>query len=212
MRERLPFVLSAAAFLLAACSGADLRDFQPTALPTAPAAPSIPAASSNANASSPADVSGTWNWSSTEHLTFPPFVAQLIFGIQPEGPVTQLRCDSTGTMHLIQSGGAFTGSATQTAVCETGRGHVFVPPPAAFPIALVVTDGQIIGHSIHFLSSGADIPCPFNGVITGFDNGTATDLSATGRCIVPGHPKSPVPFEPPPAGTSKTLTWTASRP
>jgi hypothetical protein len=200
MRASLLFSLGAAMSLQVACIE-DERAYS-SGGPTAPMA---------LQASAP-DVSGAWSWSATQHLTVPPFVAELIFGIAPEGPVTQLRCESTGTMQLAQNGVAFNGSATQTVNCVTGGGHAFVAPPMAAPPSFAVAEGRITGNAIHFLFGSGDLACPYSGVITGSDGGTATDLTATGRCIVPGHPKSPAPLDPPPAGTSKTISWTATRP
>jgi hypothetical protein len=212
MRVRLLFTLIAASFLSVACSGDARPGLQPTSFPAGLAAASALPATSPANASSPSDVSGAWTWSSTAHLTAPPFVAEFIFGIPPEGPITQLRCDSSGTMTLAQTGTAFSGSATQAAICETGEGHVFVPPPAAVPPSMAVADGRLTGHALQFRFVAGDLPCPSEGVITEFDQGMATAFRATGRCIIPGHPQSPVPLDPPPAGTSKTTVWTATRP
>lgn len=211
MRVKLQCALSAASLLSVACGDAR-PGLQPSSFPAETVAPPVRAATSLTSSSSPSDVSGTWTWSSTAHLTAPPFVAQVIFGIPPEGPITQLRCESSGTMTLVQIGTAFRGSATQAAVCETGEGHVFVPPPAAVPVSMAVVDGRLIGHAVQFRFVAGDLPCPYEGIITDADQGMATALRATGRCIIPGHPQSPVPLDPPPAGTSKTTLWTATRP
>jgi hypothetical protein len=193
-----------AALLSIGCQSDTRPGFEPGAIPQA--------GSSAAHAGAPVDVTGTWAWSSTELLTLPPFVAEFIFGIQPEGPVTQLRCDTSGTMTLDGDERTFSGSTTQAPTCRTGRGVVFVSPPAATPPALQVVDGSLNGHSIKFtLVDDEFTSCSFNGVITDFDQGVATGLRATGRCIIPGHPKSPAPLDPPPAGTSKTIQWTATR-
>jgi hypothetical protein len=199
MRASLLFSLGAAIFLQVAC----IEDERASS-------PDSPTAPSTMEASVP-DVSGAWSWSATQHLTAPPFVAALIFGIEPEGPITQLRCESSGTMDLVQNGVAFNGSATQTVSCVTGGGHAFAPPPMAAPPSFEVAGGRVTGNAIHFFFGAGELPCPYSGVITASDGATATTLNATGRCIVPGHPKSPAPLDPPPAGTSKTVTWTATR-
>lgn len=195
----------AAAALLSACRGVEDAP-QGSALSAVPTGPS-------AIKPSPASVSGSWNWSAIEHLTVPPFVAQVLFLIEPEGPVTQLRCESSGTLMLVQSGTSFSGTGTQAAVCETGGGHVFVSPPSGTAPSVAISDGRITGNALRFVVNpgGGDLACPFQGRITEADGATAMALRATGRCIVPGHPQSPVPLDPPPAGTSKTLQWVATR-
>jgi hypothetical protein len=160
------------------------------------------------------DISGEWEWNGVVQLTMPLFVAQFIFGIPPEGPVTHVRCENSGEMTLIQIGAEFGTApgdpAIQIATCETKGGLVFSPPPMAVAPFLEVV-GSIRGKSLDFLF-GTDFPCPFHGVISEVEGGVATHLKATGRCIVPGHPQSPVPMDPPPAGTSKTTSWEAVRP
>jgi hypothetical protein len=76
---------------------------------------------------------------------------------------------------------------------------------------MAVKDGGLTGHAVKFRFVAGDLSCPYDGVITDVDQGMATALRATGRCIIPGHPQSPVPLDPPPAGTSKTIVWTATR-
>ena len=193
--------------VLAACSGGDRAPFEASANPTAPSASLAVAASSVP------DVSGAWVWAAAGQLTVPASLVQRLFGIEPEGPITHLRCESSGTMQLSQTGATFTGSATRTAVtCETGRGHVFEPPAMAFPNSLPVADGVITGRAIHFLiGSVAGLGCPHNGAITSLDSGTATTLRASGRCILPGHPQSPAPVDPPPSGTSHDTSFVATR-
>ena len=175
--------------------------------------PIAPSTQSAVAAASIPDLSGSWSVSGTGYLTFPPFVAP-VFGIEPEGPVTHLRCQGSGTMQLVQSGSTFSGLFTRTAItCETGGGLVFVPPPTAFAPTLEVADGVITGRGLHFLlGSVAGLGCPHNGAITNVDAGTATEIRANGRCIIPGHPKSPAPLEPPPAGTSHETSFIATRP
>ena len=155
-------------------------------------------------------VAGDWNWSSTEQLTVPDWVAAM-FGMPSEGPVTRLVCESSGTLELIQNGSTFSGSGEQTSItCETGGGEVFVPPAEFSPPFFSVVEGTIRGRSIQFVTGGP-LPSTKRGVISAFDGGVAEALSATGRTIVPGHPQSPIPAEPPPGGTSKTLSWEAVR-
>ena len=196
-------LIATAGALLVSCSGDN-----PVATPGTPEAWSLK------EAGSVADLSGQWEWNGVVQLTMPPFVAQFIFGIPPEGPVTHVRCENSGGMTLLQTGTEFgTASgdpASQTATCETKGGLAFSPPPMAVAPFLDIV-GSIRGRSLDFLF-GADFPCPFHGVISEIQGGVATQLKATGRCIVPGHPQSPVPMDPPPAGTSKFTSWEAVRP
>lgn len=208
MRRIFLLSSSISTLLLAACSGGDRAPFEPSAnYPTAPSPSSAVATSSVP------DVSGAWAWAAAGRLTVPASVVQRLFEIEPEGPITHLRCESSGTMQLSQTGASFSGSATRTAVtCETGRGHVFEPAVMAFPNSLPVADGVITGRAIHFLiGSVGGLGCPHNGAITRLDGGKATTLTASGRCILPGHPQSPAPVDPPPLGTSHDTSFVATR-
>lgn len=192
--------------LLAGCSESGVTDPGDRVLNDA-AAP----ASAQATAASPVDVGGAWNWSNEEMLRFPPFVAAML-GIAPEGRNTHARCESAGTMTLVQTGATFQGIATKTFnACETKGGQPFQQPGANF----VIADGRVAGGSVRFsFSSFFVTPCPHHAVISEVESGVAAALSGTGRCILPGHPRSesPVAEDPPPGGTSKTLSWEATRP
>jgi hypothetical protein len=167
-----------------------------------------------ANAGPTPDLGGSWNWSSEEHLTFPAWVAATVFGFTPseiEGPIMSARCENAGTMTLVQADGTFTGVLTRTMhQCVTKGGQPFQDPGAFGSVA--IADGQIRGRSVHFLRAGVMLDCPRYGVISEVEGGVAIAMKGTGRCIVPGHPKSRVPLDPPPAGTSKALSWHAVRP
>jgi hypothetical protein len=171
--------------------------------------PGDPAGLAFTQAAGPVDISGEWSLSRVLQVTAPDWVAVLIFGIEPDGPVTVFRCESVGSMTLSQAGSEFTGTAAWASnACETRGGQVF---SAGFPP--ITIDGQISGRSLRFdwIEPGG-LVCPQHGRIGDLANGVAVALSGTGRCIVPGHPLSPVPLDPPPGGTSKTLVWEAVRP
>lgn len=155
----------------------------------------------------PVDISGQWNWSERGRLILT-VEATPLFGVVPEGPRTILVCESGGTLTIDQSGDTFTGSATQTSSCETNGGQVVVPP--AFPPALDIVDGTIRGARISFTFGAGPIPCPYTAVVSS-GGGVATALNGTGRCIVPGHPQSPLPVPPPPIAPTKTIEWNAWR-
>lgn len=168
-------------------------------------------ASLSASSAPVVDLGGAWNWSNVEALTFPPHVA-LMLGIAPEGEVTQARCESAGSMTLDQTGASFEGLANKSLnSCETRGGQSFTQPGTVFQIA----DGRVQGRSAHFSFHSFGVrPCPHQVVVEDAAGGTATALSGTGRCFLPGHPQSesPVDLPPPPGGTSKTLSWQAVRP
>lgn len=166
-------------------------------------------ASASATAAS-ASVAGEWTWSNVEALSIPAFLAAAL-GISPEGRNTHARCESTGTMSLVQTGSTFHGTANRTTNdCLTKGGQSFNQPGAAF----VVEEGRIIGRTVHFELNGPLVmPCPHHAVISEAESGVATALSGTGRCVLPGHPQSESPLflDPPPGGNSKTLSWEAVR-
>lgn len=192
---------------LSACSGENRVAFAPPAsVPTTPS-------SSFAAAGSVPQLAGAWAWTATGRLTVPESQVEIVFGIPAEGPVTHLRCDSSGTLQLSQTGSAFAGLASRTtARCETGGGRVFVPPSTAFPPVLPVADGTIRGRAVQFLlGQVAGLGCPHHGAIVDLDDATAVEFRASGRCIIPGHPQSPVPVEPPPLGTSHDTSFIAAR-
>jgi hypothetical protein len=209
MRPTFLFSSSIATLFLVGCSGGERVPLVPSAT-----YPTAPTQSSASVTSSVPDVSGAWTTTGAAHLTVPSSVVNRLFGIEPEGPITHLRCEGSSSMQLVQSGTTFSGVATRTAItCETGNGHIFVPPPTAFAPTTEIADGVITGRGLHFLiGSVAGLGCPHNGAITGVDSGTATEIRASGRCIIPGHPKSPAPLDPPPLGTSHDTSFVATRP
>ncbi len=191
---------------LAGCSESGVTDVSPTRSDGQAVPPSA-----RAYAGPAADLGGDWNWTSEEHLTIPDWVAVAIFGIQPEGPTTSARCENSGTMSLDQTDASFTGELFRTThQCVTRGGQIFQDPAAFAPRA--VTDGRIRGRSVRLRLDGPLVECLYHAVISDIQGGVATALDGGGRCIVPGHPQSDVPLDPPPAGTSKTLDWEAVRP
>lgn len=200
------------ASLLMGCSGESLMG--PEAAPSEAVTFESPAAK---QAQKPAvvDVSGSWNWSRQEHLTLPDWVVTDILQptnptLTPEGPITQATCTGSGIMTLVQADATFSGTFTQTAhACVTTGGQDFKDPTAFVPVA--VEEGRIRGRSIRMLLDDIMIDCIYHAVISKVQGGVAMALKGGGECIVPGHPKSEIPLDPPPAGTSKTLSFTAVR-
>jgi hypothetical protein len=180
----------------------------PSALP---ASAHTPAAATVVRLGSPPVLGGHWSWSRVEHVRMPYELAGMIPGVEPEGPMTHVRCNGSGTMALDQTGATFRGTATQTEnLCATSGGQRFTPPGSDAPI---IVDGRISGASIRFSFANAFLtPCPHAGTIAAVVDGRAQELEASGRCIVPGHPQSasPLPGEPPFSG-AKTLQWHAVR-
>lgn len=177
--------------------------------PTSPEASVDPAEVVASIGASVPDVSGAWSWSSVERLKMEPFVAMAV-GVVPEGKSTHARCESAGTMTLTQSGATFEGVAEKTSnACLTRGGQPFQQPESAF----FVEDGRITGASARFSFASATVrPCPHNAVIAEVSGGVALELSGSGLCFLPNHPRSESPLDlPPPAGTTTTLSWTAVR-
>jgi hypothetical protein len=207
MRATFLISFGTAIVFSAACSVADRTVFEPVANSAAPTGPSAVVSRSVP------DVSGSWSWSGVGQLTVPASEVERLLGIPPEGPITHLRCEATGTMELSQTAETFSGVAIRNSGrCETGGGRVLELPTATFPNTSLVVDGLITGRAVHFLLGAvAGLGCPHNGAIQDVVEGTATELRATGRCIIPGHPQSPVPRDPPPAGTSHDTSFVAKR-
>jgi hypothetical protein len=183
-------------------------DRQDHAAPTAAALDGGPAFSQSSGA--PVDVSGTWATAGELLLIVPEWVAELILGIDPEGPRTHIRCTFSGTLELVQNGDTFTGTEMQDPnQCVTRGGQVFQEPGG--PVSYV--DGRVRGRSVSFAIDDFPVFCPQQLVISGVENGVANRMSGTGRCIVPGHPQSPhLDLPPPPAGVSKVLNSEYWRP
>ena len=178
---------------------------------TAAAAGTEPGVEHAADAASKApaapDVTGAWSWSLVTLVLAKPLVFELgLFGdITPEGPITRMLCPSSGTMTIsAQSGGAFSGSQTQSNdLCTTQGGQTGLPP---FPPFLDVVDGEIKGHSFSFTSQAnipnvPPIPCHYKGSIS-VAGGVAVEMKGTGQCEVPKE------FGPP----GKVLHFVATRP
>jgi hypothetical protein len=160
----------------------------------------------DASAAQSVNVDGVWNISRVVQITAPDWVAVLIFGVAPEGVVTHILCETTGTMELFQDGETFHGTAQgTTSNCETHGGQSTSGGGSA---DIVIVDGTIDGRSIKFdWLEDQMLVCPYKLVVSS----DGDRLSGTGRCIVPGHPQSIVPLDPPPGGTSKTLNFEATR-
>jgi hypothetical protein len=152
------------------------------------------------------ELNGVWNITRVVQITAPEWVAVLIFGVVPEGPITHILCETTGTMELRQDGDTFDGTAQgTTSACETRGGQSFSSGEGA---EIEILNGAINGRSVTFdWLEDRTVLCPYKLAIAA----DADRMSGTGRCIVPGHPKSPVPMDPPPGGTSKTLRFEATR-
>ena len=166
-----------------------------------------PLANAPLAAAAPIDISGTWDWHEVSRVVLTEEAAPM-FDVTPEGPRTILNCESGGTLTINQVGNTFTGFATQSSLCETKGGVQVVPP--VFPPALDVIDGRINGRHISFTYGAGPIPCPYTASIR-MTGGTAEALVGTGRCIIPGHPQSPLPVPPPPIAPGKTIEWVATR-
>ena len=166
-------------FLAGACSDAALP------LTTPALTHSGPATTTPAVAPASIDISGPWTWRQTTRMAVRPFAAELIFGIAPEGPMTQITCESGGELTIVpQTASTFVGSATQSSECRTNGGVVFNPVPFPFPAVLQVENGQISGLHFQFDFTAAGGPCPQKGSIR-VVGGSAVELRGTGDCTLP---------------------------
>jgi hypothetical protein len=193
--QRIPLVAAALALVLGGCSA------------DAPTEPGMLPAYAVAAAASPISVAGDWHWTREERLTFPPFAALAIFGVQPEGERTVATCHAEGTISFNQDGTSFSGTeVTVAGICETQGGQAFAIDPAAS------VAGEVVGRvSLHMIFQGM-VPCLLHAVARDITDGVANALAGGGRCIIPGHPQSPVPgFDPPPLGTEVITSWNAVR-
>src|SRR5215211_1096547 len=69
----------------------------------------------NSGAAEEINLTGSWTWQETVESAIPPFIVELMGqGIVPEGDVTYLTCKGGGEMRLVQTGGTFEGTATQS--------------------------------------------------------------------------------------------------
>jgi hypothetical protein len=155
------------------------------------------------------DLSGEWIAAKEAFIHLDEFSAQL-FGFQPEGTRTTIRCiSSDGVMTLQQNGTSFAGTiAGDETVCSTSGGQT-----AAFPEAAQIVAGEIRGRSIQFTLLGVPGPveCPAHGVIGEVEGGFALELRGTWSCVEPGHPQS-IWAAPPPRGGPNRTKWEAHRP
>lgn len=206
VREAIAFVLALSILSLGGCSGDGLTGIDAEVSDKT----STPRSTVAKQGQSAYEVGGLWNWSREEHLTFPSWVAQAIFGVNPEGPTTTARCVGSGRMTLVQVGSTFTGLLDKSVhECVTKGGQVFQDPVGFAPTPIV--GGKLQGRSLSMLLDGAMVNCRYHAIAKDVDGNTAVKLEGGGTCIVPGHPKSDVDLPPPPAGTSKTLSFTAVR-
>lgn len=197
-----------------ACSDSSPVDVEPP-----PDADPLLVESPLAAASTTLGVDGDWSWERVEQLRMPRWVVEDVVNpapgpdILPEGPNTHARCVAEGHMTLTQTGDEFEGSMIVTSSqCETQGGQLFQGPSAGLPVQ--VLDGAIRGRSLAFSWGNMIVtPCPTQAVVTDMDGDVATAFSGGGRCVLPGHPQSGsvLPLEPPPGGTSTTLTFDAWR-
>jgi hypothetical protein len=170
-------------------------------------APERVPAYASAVAMTPLDVAGAWQWTRTDRLTFPPFAAAVIFGVEPEGQRTVATCHTEGTIAFSQAGTSFSGTElTSASNCRTLGGQSFAVESAAD------VSGELVGAVSVALTFEGMVPCLLHGVARDISGGVASRLEGSGRCIIPGHPQSGVPgFDPPPLGTEVITSWSAVR-
>ena len=126
------------------------------------------------------DVTGGWTWQETVESAIPPFIVELIGqGIVPEGEITYLTCKGGGEMTLVQSGGTFEGTATQSGSCVTDGGQGPFWPPS-FPHVLEVANGVISGNDVSWTFNN----CAYTAKVVG----SGDNLVGRGACDIPLPP------------------------
>jgi hypothetical protein len=200
--SRKLFGVIMASVWLAACSDGGVTDVAPTG--------SLLGAHGNGGAS--VDLSGEWTWAESETLIIPAWAVELAFPeIEAEGSITRASCESSGTLTLVQTGNTFTGTTVRTDhECVTSGGQIFGGDASAF-LPQPIIDGEIRGRSFVMHRLATVVECIYHGTISGLEAGVATTLSGGGQCIVPGHPRSPIPVDPPPGGVDIVSSFTATR-
>jgi hypothetical protein len=145
------------------------------------------------------DVSGSWAWNESVIFVGPGDIIAFFFGVQVEGPVMHMQCQTWGALTIQQNGDAFTGAADQQWACVSQGGQVALSAP--FPATFDVS-GAITGHAVHFVADfGQGFTCSYGGSMT-VVNGMATSLNATGGCDVP------LPIHP---NMDKSISFDATR-
>lgn len=134
----------------------------------------------NSGAAEEINLTGSWTWQETVESAIPPFIVELMGqGIVPEGEVTYLTCKGGGEMRLVQTGGTFEGTATQSGSCVTEGGQGPFWPPS-FPPLLEVTNGVISGKDISWAFNN----CAYTAMVVGSGN----RLVGKGACDIPLPP------------------------
>ena len=145
------------------------------------------------------DLTGQWSWEEAVLVIGAGDIVPGIFDVDPEGPVMQVRCFTSGTLTIQQNGSSFSGSADQQWSCVTGGGQTALQAP--FPATFDIT-GSITGRGVHFVADvGQGFSCSYHGAL-GVTGDVATAINATGGCDVP------LPFHP---NTDKSVYFTAIR-
>ncbi len=142
-------------------------------------------AAQNGAASLP-DVSGLWVFHERVWVLQPSELNPVIGAPPATTPMTQVVCDSVGSIEFAQQGAELTGTATQSVVCEVD-GVEFVPPDFAFNPVFEINGGWINGRSIYFETGHTANVCDNRGSIRIHD-GIAERIDAVGDCPVPFHP------------------------
>jgi hypothetical protein len=145
------------------------------------------------------DISGAWTWNELVIVTAPGSVIAGLFGIQIEGPIMHMTCQSGGGLTIQQSGESFTGSADQQWSCISSGGQSAAQGP--FPPTFGIS-GEIAGRSLHFTADvGQGVSCSYRGDVR-VSNDTASSFHTTGGCDVP------LPFHP---NMNKSVYFDATR-
>ena len=133
-----------------------------------------------------ADLSGLWVFHERVWVLQPSELNSVIGAPPATTPMTQVVCESVGTIEFAQQGAELTGTATQSVVCSVD-GVEFVPPDFAFNPVFEINRGWIKGRSIYFETGHTLNICNNRGSIRIHD-GIAERIDAVGDCPVSFHP------------------------
>jgi len=105
------------------------------------------------------DLEGTWTFEET--VTDSP---------------NDITCEGQGTLSLTQTGTAFSGTVTETGTCTVGSEVTDIS--GSFPVT-----GTVTGLVMTMTDNGVEIPCTFNGTLSGSIRGSPpTRLAGAERC------------------------------
>jgi hypothetical protein len=169
-----------------------------------PLEPAFSADPAFAVGNAPLDISGEWRVQSENFIHLGPDAAPM-FGFEPEGARTTIRCTAVRIATFVQDGASFHGSQSGESTCVSAGGQVVHGQGVGLTV-----NGQIRGRSVSFTVLDGPVECPTRAAIQVAENGEAVVMKGNHTCLEPGHPQSAWPAPPPRMGPNQTI-WTAYR-